>query len=297
KHVSGERGADESIVEIPVTIALDKNLNSAHDKFLRTQFSGDKVGLEAIPIYKKVMQERLAHATEFNNLDTKDPNLWVLRANENLYNFKDVMSKDDMDIISRSLDGLASIARNTSEPVYNRVQAIIALKKATSMNASELLSVKNNNINSSTIPVVDPKKLPTESQIKSFKNVPSQYKNVIDTAAINNNVPPAILQAVLFQESSYNPSAISPAGAKGIAQFMDATAKDYNVDSSDPISSINGAAKYLSDLYKRFGDWNLALAGYNAGPNRTSLKNGKIPAFEETQNYVARINAYVNSLN
>lgn len=297
KHVSGEIDNDESVVEIPVTMALDKNLNSAHDKFLRTQFSGDKAGIEAIPTYKKVMQERLAHATEFNNLDIKDPNLWVLRANENLYNFRNVMSKDDMDIISRSLDGLASIARDTSKPVYDRVQATIALKKATNMNANELLSVKNNNINSSTIPVVDPKNLPTESQIKSFKNVPSQYKNVIDTAAINNNVPPAILQAMLFQESSYNPNAISPAGAKGIAQFMDATAKDYNVDSSDPISSINGAAKYLSDLYKRFGDWNLALAGYNAGPNRTSLKNGKIPAFEETQNYVARINAYVNSLN
>ena len=93
----------------------------------------------------------------------------------------------------------------------------------------------------------------------------------------------------IWQESRFKPTVCSHAGACGIAQFMPATARRFNVNRNDINSSLNGWGKYMRFLLDKFnGDYKLALAGYNAGEGNVMKYNG-IPPFRETQNYVATI--------
>ena len=118
--------------------------------------------------------------------------------------------------------------------------------------------------------------------------VPPRYQSPIMLASQQSNVPAALLASLLKQESGFNPNAQSPVGARGIAQFMPGTARQYGVNTRDPVSSIMGAAKLLSALHGQFGDWSQALAGYNAGPGAVQ-KYGGVPPYAETQNYVRNI--------
>src|SRR5439155_19873724 len=86
-------------------------------------------------------------------------------------------------------------------------------------------------------------------------------------AAQRNGVDPDIFQRQIQQESGFNPSAQSPAGAQGIAQFMPATAQGMGVDPSDPYASLDGAARLMKQHLDHYGgDYSRALAAYNAGP-------------------------------
>ncbi|WP_304505407.1 transglycosylase SLT domain-containing protein [Blastococcus sp. LR1] len=114
------------------------------------------------------------------------------------------------------------------------------------------------------------------------------YGDLFARAASKHGVDPSLLAAVAKQESNFNTSAVSPAGAQGLMQFMPATAKGLGVNAMDPASAIDGAAKYLSSLTKQFGSTELGLAAYNAGPGNVS-KYGGIPPFPETQNYVRSV--------
>ena len=111
------------------------------------------------------------------------------------------------------------------------------------------------------------------------------YSDLFARAASRHGVDASLLAAVAQQESSFNASAVSPAGAQGLMQFMPATAKGLGVNPLDPASAIDGAAKYLSSLTQQFGSTDLALAAYNAGPG-TVTRHGGIPPYPETQNYV-----------
>lgn len=122
---------------------------------------------------------------------------------------------------------------------------------------------------------------------------PPQFRDIIISAANKNGVPPQLLSALLWAESSFSPDIIygrrvSSAGAQGIAQFMPGTAAAMGVNPLDPASAIDGAARYLAQHYRQFGDWGKALAAYNAGPGNVQ-KYGGVPPFAETQNYVAKI--------
>jgi len=91
-------------------------------------------------------------------------------------------------------------------------------------------------------------------------------------------------------ESNFNPFAVSPAGAQGIAQFMPSTAAAYGLDDPfDAEASIDAQAHLMSDLLDQFGGRApLALAAYNAGPAPVEAC-GCVPSIPETQAYVARI--------
>ena len=126
--------------------------------------------------------------------------------------------------------------------------------------------------------------------------VPPQYAAALAQAAASANVSPSLLAALVWQESRWNASAISPKGAIGLAQLMPATARNLGVNPADPVANLNGGARYLRQLLNQFGgDVEMALAAYNAGPGRVRSSGG-VPAITETRNYVASIVRRVSSL-
>ena len=119
------------------------------------------------------------------------------------------------------------------------------------------------------------------------------YLADITAAESRYGLPPGLLARQLQQESSYKPSIIfgqvkSSAGALGIAQFMPATASEMGIDPLNPSQAIDGAGRYMAQLYARFGDWGQALAAYNWGQGNVARKGlAKAPA--ETKNYFSSI--------
>lgn len=123
------------------------------------------------------------------------------------------------------------------------------------------------------------------------------YLDTIAAAETANGLPAGLLARLLYQESRYRPDIItgavkSPAGAVGIAQFMPATAKDMGVDPLDPVSAINGAARYVRQLFDITGSWAGALGAYNWGVGNVKRK-GLSKAPPETRAYIAQISADV----
>ncbi|RKZ79780.1 MAG: lytic transglycosylase [Candidatus Parabeggiatoa sp. nov. 3] len=117
------------------------------------------------------------------------------------------------------------------------------------------------------------------------------YAPLIEAAALNAGLSPALLHAVVQVESAYNPKARSKKGAVGLMQLMPATAKRYKVhDRTDPMANLNGGAHYLRDLLTLFNDdLSLALAAYNAGENAVKRYGNTIPPYRETINYVKKV--------
>lgn len=127
------------------------------------------------------------------------------------------------------------------------------------------------------------------SALPSF--VPERFAPMISAAAQRWNVGAALLAAQIRQESGFNPSAVSPVGAAGIAQFMPETGRAYGLsdrDRFDPGKAIMAQAHLMHDLLRQFGAVPLALAAYNAGPAPVQ-RCGCVPPIPETQAYVATI--------
>jgi soluble lytic murein transglycosylase-like protein len=122
---------------------------------------------------------------------------------------------------------------------------------------------------------------------------PTQYDAQITAAAAKYGLDPALLKALIRQESNFDPSAQSGAGAQGLTQLMPGTAASLGVtDPTDPAQAIDGGAKYLKAQLDRFGgDASKALAAYNAGPGAVA-KFGGVPPYAETQNYVTKVLGY-----
>ncbi len=115
--------------------------------------------------------------------------------------------------------------------------------------------------------------------------------DLIETSAETHGLPKDFFARLIYQESRFDAKAISPAGAQGIAQFMPATAKERGLaDPWDPKQAIPASAHFLADLRGQFGNWGLAAAAYNGGPDRVSRwlkRGGWLP--RETVGYVRRI--------
>lgn len=139
------------------------------------------------------------------------------------------------------------------------------------------------------------------------QTIPTQYDDFIKQASQKYGISEALIKAVIKVESSFNPEVVSSAGAKGLMQLMDATARGLGISNSfDPAQNIDGGTKYLSYQVKRFGgSEKLALAAYNAGPNRLGKlgiqteqdlmeKMHLLP--KETQNYLRKIDNALQSI-
>jgi soluble lytic murein transglycosylase-like protein len=116
------------------------------------------------------------------------------------------------------------------------------------------------------------------------------YEALIEQAAARNGVDPAVLHGLIEQESGFDPSATSSAGATGLTQLMPGTAASLGVaDPLNPAESIEGGARYLGGLMSQFGgNTEDALAAYNAGPGAVQQYGG-VPPYAETQSYVTKV--------
>lgn len=110
----------------------------------------------------------------------------------------------------------------------------------------------------------------------------------LEDAAHLNGLEPALLEALIWQESRYCTEVVSGRGAIGLGQLLPTTAESLGVNPYDPSENLYGAAAYLREQWDRFGDWDLALAAYNAGPAAV-LKVGGIPVNGETEFYVPSV--------
>ena len=119
--------------------------------------------------------------------------------------------------------------------------------------------------------------------------VPDYYKPVVADLSARYDLSPTLIEALVWQESRWRADAVSPVGARGLAQLMPGTARDLGVDPDNPFANLEGGARYLRKQLDRFdGDLEKALAAYNAGPGRV-MRAGGVPRIRETQLYVAAI--------
>ena len=138
--------------------------------------------------------------------------------------------------------------------------------------------------------------------MRTVKETPTEYiekyGNVIRQASKRFGIEPTLIMAVIKAESDFDHKAVSRKGAQGLMQLMPKTADQMDVGNPfNPEENIFGGTQYLSVLLKRFNNnKHLALAAYNAGPEKVESYNG-IPPYKETRVFVKRVLDYYRSYN
>lgn len=136
---------------------------------------------------------------------------------------------------------------------------------------------------------------PTAAKALSFPGR-ERLAPLIDTIAVSERIDPALVHAIIAQESQYRERAISPKGAVGLMQLMPDTGQRFGVSPGqrfDPAQNIRGGIRYLKWLLGYFnGKLDLAIAAYNAGEGAVLRYGRQIPPYGETQNYVRRVKGY-----
>jgi hypothetical protein len=133
--------------------------------------------------------------------------------------------------------------------------------------------------------------LPLNPSLGGFTTGNTDVDKFIVESGQRNSVDPLLLYAIMHQESSFKPRAMSYKGARGLMQLMPPTATRFGVTNIwDPKQNIEGGARYMRFLLDLFsGDVRLALAGYNAGEGAVMKYRRQVPPYYETQEYVRRI--------
>jgi len=175
--------------------------------------------------------------------------------------------------------GLASVAgTGYSYPQTANADFASALQAATSADASGVAGTQPAGLGRPAVPGA------------AGSGESGEYESLIEQAAARNGLDPAVLHGLIEQESGFDPSATSSAGASGLTQLMPGTASSLGVANPlDPAESIEGGARYLGQLMTQFGgNTEDALAAYNAGPGAVQQYGG-IPPYAETQSYVSKV--------
>lgn len=131
----------------------------------------------------------------------------------------------------------------------------------------------------------------TPAELLGMTSGNEEIDRMILETGVKHGVDPKLIYFVIQQESRFKVTAKSGKNAQGLMQMIPATAERFKVtDIYDPAQNIEGGVKYLRWLLKRFdGNVNLALAGYNAGEGAVERCGNKVPDYQETKNYVAKI--------
>ncbi len=117
----------------------------------------------------------------------------------------------------------------------------------------------------------------------------AELDRIIQEEAGRQAISPDLIRAVVKAESNGRPDARSKAGALGLMQLMPGTARELNVsDPLNPRENVRGGVQYLNQMAERYGDLDLALAAYNAGPGAVK-RYGGVPPYKETQDYIRKI--------
>ena len=119
---------------------------------------------------------------------------------------------------------------------------------------------------------------------------PDRLERIVREAAERHNLDPALVKAVIENESGWNPKAISRKGALGLMQLIPTTAERYGVGNVfDPAQNVDGGARYLRSLLDRYHhNLDLSLAAYNAGEGAVE-RTGGVPPYRETRTYVQKV--------
>lgn len=214
--------------------------------------------------------------------------------------------RTQIDRIAPRNRSFADTLRAAQGPVEAAVDGFVVSPQATSrIAASQWMSPP---IGMLGTPVITRNtQVPHASWAEQLPDAASQWIPSIERAAAQAGIDPRLLAAMVWQESGFDPDAVSRSGAIGLSQLMPATADGLGVDPHDPVQNLEGGARYLAWTIAEFGSIDLGLAAYNAGPGAVRRAGGTddagatngvagIPDIPETQAYVPRVIDYYRQL-
>jgi Rod binding domain-containing protein len=178
----------------------------------------------------------------------------------------------------------------TSVPLIRKAAEQMPLKKASgAAKATPINEISSTRPTAPAVKAAATRQVSLADQTTATDPIRARFGHIIDQAARETNLDSSLISSIIQAESSGNPNAVSPAGAKGLMQLADSTAQELEVsDPFDPAQNIRAGSRYLRRMLDRFGDLDMALAAYNAGPGNVAKYDG-VPPFKETVDYVRKI--------
>ena len=243
------------------------------------------MGVTVLPYIDQTQTARLQEAASANIQTPKN-------TDEAVTTFKECLASAERSVQAMAVDALLA-ASNSGAVSLDTVQQILGFtpQPDAPVDTSPVADTFTSSSSSANTTAAN---ATSSGSVSSPENLEEYFKEASETYGVDIN----LLKAIARQESNFNPSATSSAGAMGVMQLMPSTAKGLGVTNAyDAQENIMGGAKLMAQNLKKYnGDVSLALAAYNAGSGNVD-KYGGIPPFKETQNYVKKVLGYYQNSN